>query len=298
MANATRKAENYGRGEHALDAQELRAADPDHLLESLRSFLDDDAKGTPMLPAAAQQALSLSQDPKADMTKMRGLIETEPLLAAKVVQLAQTAFYSAGAAIHSLDDALVRLGMRTLVDLFLQVAVTAQVFRAKAFSKPMDAIRRHSIACAHLTRKVCRAIGFPEEYAFLCGLLHDAGMAMCLVMLAEGADKDSRLTYEEVSWVVDGAHARASGLVARAWKLPDDIQLILKSHHDFEIDGRVHPLIAALCVADGLASQADFRAGDEYKVATFARALKALNLTPLVVESLRKDAAELSGLVV
>src|SRR5690606_13090971 len=167
------------------------------------------------------------------------------------------------AVIESFDDAITRLGLKTLGDLFLREAMTARVFRAPGFQEPMEALRKHSIVVAELARDVCRRTGFPDEFAYMCGLLHDVGSAAAILVLADVGRGETTPAFDEVSGVIQTVHEESSGVLARAWKLPEDIHLVLANHHEFYIDGRVHPLAAAVCLADGLAAQAGAGFGAE-----------------------------------
>jgi HD-like signal output (HDOD) protein len=51
---------------------------------------------------------------------------------------AQSAFYSRGMPIESLEDALVRLGVKRLTSVFLEASMRVTVIGSKAFEKPLD----------------------------------------------------------------------------------------------------------------------------------------------------------------
>jgi putative nucleotidyltransferase with HDIG domain len=122
----------------------------------------------------------------------------------------------------------------------------------------MEALRRHSVATAHAARLVCRATSLPDDYAFLCGLLHDIGAAASLLALGDmvpGQAAPPLATLRSVIWQL---HAGVGRDVCNAWKLPPEIALVIDHHHEPRIGGHVHPLAAAVRIADQLASQAGF----------------------------------------
>ncbi len=236
------------------------------------------------------ELVQLSSNPSTPMTKVRALVQSEPLIAAKVLQLAQSAMYSRGTTITSLDDAMARLGLQNLSDLFMQAAMTMRVFRAKGYEAPMDALRKHSVACAHLARLVCRRTGFPDEYAYMCGLLHDVGMAAGLLVFGDAKRAGATPPYEEVRPSIEVVHAETSAILGKAWALPTDIQLVLGHHHRFDVAGRVHPLAAAVCLADWLATEAGLSAGLETSSEEARRAARELRLSEHDLRSLLSDA--------
>src|SRR6187551_3560053 len=77
--------------------------------QMLQTFAADDYQ-PPLLPGAALQLLNLARDPDVAMSKVIALLESEPLIVARVIRTAQSPVYSAGARIRTIEDAVLRLG--------------------------------------------------------------------------------------------------------------------------------------------------------------------------------------------
>lgn len=274
-----RKHAAYGKGQHRIDSLTTAALlDPKIIIEKVRAALAAPEYQPPMLPQVALDLMQLVRDPDVDFARVRRLVQSEPLIAAKVLQLVQSAAHARGAPITSLDDAIARLGLRTLTDLFLQVSMSLRVFRAKGYEQPMAELRRHAVVVGSAARSVCRHIGFPDEYAFLCGLLHDVGIAAGMLILAEGNSTKQRPDFETLATSLLRIHEEASFTVGRLWQLPGDIQLVLQHHHHFRIDGRVHPLAAAVCLADWMAASVGAGFAQEAEEVGALEAIDALRL--------------------
>jgi HD-like signal output (HDOD) protein len=97
--------------------------------------------------------------------------------------------YGGQAAVKTLQQALVRIGIKNLRDIVMQASLNMRVFRCDAYRQTMDRLRQHSAATGHLCRIVCRQTSLDAEYALLCGLLHDVGIAAVLIALAESSAK-------------------------------------------------------------------------------------------------------------
>jgi HD-like signal output (HDOD) protein len=52
---------------------------------------------------------------------------------------------------------------------------------------------------------------------------------------------------------VAAVHEELSGMVARLWNLPEDLQAGIAQHHRLGEDGNVHPLSAVVLIAEHLA---------------------------------------------
>lgn len=293
-----RQRADYGRGiTEITEDPEVFWSSPANLVAHVRRVVTAPDYQPPLLPAVALELVQLSSDPTTPMTKVRSLVQSDPFVAAKVLRLAQSAMYTRGAPVTSLEDAMARLGLRNLSDLFLQAAMTARVFRCKGYEEPMGALRKHSVVCAHLARSVCRITGFPDEYAFMCGLLHDVGIAAGILVLGEVKRDAKPPQYEDIRGSIELVHEHASAALGKAWQLPSDVQLVLRHHHHFQIQGRTHPLAAAVCLADWIAAEVNVASGNEVRLEDGRRAVQELRLSERDVKALLREAETLASSV-
>jgi HD-like signal output (HDOD) protein len=256
----------------------------------------------PVLPAVALELVQLSHQPSVHFDELVALLERDPVLAAKVLSIAQSAIYAPRSPILSLKGALVRLGLATVRDLVVEAALRVRVFRVPGYEEVMERLARHSTATAHLMRLVCRRTAIAADYAFLCGLLHDVGIAACLLALSDDA-RGGLVPLGAVEAVLDEVHEEASGLVTRLWGLPAEIQGVVATHHQVEVGGTPHPVNAALVVAEELAVGLDAgmaprgegpaSALDANGPEPFAAACAALRLDGAAQDALRAEAGAL-----
>jgi HD-like signal output (HDOD) protein len=242
------------RGELHLPAGE-DGIDVDEAKRLLRALFASPGYRPPVLSHVAVELMHLSQRPNVQFEEVVRLLERDPVLAARTLSVAQSAAYAARSPILSLHQAAVRLGLRALREHVLEAALHLRIFRVPGFEAPMARLARHSTATAHVVRAVCRRTLVDAEYAFLCGLLHDVGIAGILLALAE----DPRwrgASFEELEPVLDEVHAEASGILCRLWRLPEAIQAVVSSHHEVTVAGRAEPVRAALVVAEQLVWEA------------------------------------------
>jgi putative nucleotidyltransferase with HDIG domain len=246
-----RQREGYGKGEHELSDDDLAEARGPDFKGELQRLFSSPAYQPPALPVVALKVMELSRRPKVEFDEVVAVLEQDPMLVAKVMTRIQSAFYATQTPVRTLKQAVVRLGIGGLRDLVLEVAMNLRVFKAASHAQPMNLLRRHSLVTAHCARIVGRYTPVEGEYAFLCGLLHDVGIAAVLVALSEGK---LEVPDPVVLWkTVEETHEEVSAMVATLWKLPEEIKLVLANHHRLLIGGYVHPMIAVLTVAHALA---------------------------------------------
>jgi len=313
---------DYGRGEYQIESLDFMLT-PEAMIAHLRRTLISPNYKPPLLPSIALELMKLTRQPGVSTAEVRKLLERDALLAAKVLQLAQSALYSRGSPVRSLHEAINLLGLRTLGDLFLQTVLSMRVFRADGYDEPMAMLMKHSLLTAHVARLACRMTAMPDEYAFMCGLLHDAGMAAGLLIFADSTGPRSSRegprtsrepprtsreprppsgaapppSYAEVAAALDAVHEEASAILAEAWKLNPDIRFVIGSHHHFRSNGRVHPLAAVVCVSDWIASRAGAGMGSESDPMQGEDAAKELHFTRSNLDELAARAKELLELI-
>jgi len=294
---------DYGRGEYQIDAPDFMLT-PEAMTKHLRQTLVSPNYKPPLLPSIALELMKVTRQPGVSLVEVRKLLERDPLLAAKVLQIAQSALYSRGSPVRSLHDAISLLGLRTLADLFLQTVLSMRVFRADGYDGPMGMLMQHSMVVAHIARLACRMTALPDEYAFMCGLLHDAGMAAGLLIFADSQGplssrdgaraKPAPPNYDEVSAALYAVHEEASAILADAWKLNPDIKFVIGSHHHLRgSGGRIHPLAAVVCVSDWIASEAGAAMGSESDFMQAEMASKELRFTKANLTELSAKAREI-----
>jgi serine/threonine-protein kinase len=261
------------------------------ILETLAAKFSAANYRPPRLPAAAIRLFQLTRSPNASVQEMVRTVEAEPMLAAELLRLAQSATFGASG-LRTLEDAIVRIGFQRATELFMEIALSTKVFRARAFNGPLESLRKHSVATASLARLVSRETAIYDEHAYLCGLLHDVGGVAALIALSDATLSEPLPDFSVVWSAVQRIHAEASALLARLWNLPDEIRLVIEHHHDLEIDGRVHPTAATVHVANWMAAELGhgFDPTDE---SNLRKALDALAINTQTLERLMRQGAEL-----
>ena len=289
----------YGRGEHSINSDGILVESAAEFAKRLRAHFASPGYTPPLLPAVALEVYGLSQQSNVDVAKVVEVMRKDPMLAGRVLKIAQSAAFAPVGIITSLQDAVVRLGLRNLSEIVWEVSLATRVFRSHTYAEPMEMVRRHSTACAYLARMVSGFTSIASEYAFLCGLLHDIGMAAALVLLDEQKSTAEGLDPLLLGPALQQCHQEASAVVAGLWKLPADVRLVLGHHHDVVIDGLVHPLAAVVALAEDLTRDLGLGivlSGHDCDVtgeAVLARARTALGFNQTRMDKLRQEAKKI-----
>jgi len=273
-------------------------------ITQLRRVFSAPSYRPPLLPTVALEVhqLSLRSDVGAD--QLVEVLERDAVLAAQVLRVAGSAAYGGwGQDDISLKVAVVRLGMRNLASVVWEVAAGMRVFRSARYAVAMEQIRTHSTMCAHLCRLVASRKALSTETAFLCGLLHDIGMAATLLVLSDRPKDEPSISPGVLDEVLRQTHQEVSGMIAQLWKLPAEVQNVLANHHSFPAGQPPHPLSAAVAIVEELSRDlghgVEIGAGrcDRVVPETLARAREVLGFTEEQEAELRETAEKLAASV-
>ncbi len=181
------------------------------------------------LPSPRGVALALMQAAQRDdasLPEMAQLIRTDPALAARLLQLANSA-QAGGRPVVAISDAVGRLGLNTVRNVALAFSLIDQHSQGPCPGFDYPAFWRHSLWTALAMQKLTEATraGSPEEM-FSCGLLARIG-ALALAtghpqkyaeVLATGLTGSARLAFERQVVHTDEA-ALTAGLMS-GWGFP------------------------------------------------------------------------------
>lgn len=215
----------------------------------------------PPFPAVATQLLRLVSDEDVQLTEVGKLIATDPVFAADVLQIANSALFGLRFQVKTIPHAIFVLGLERVKGISLTRALGDYLSPALR----IEALRRcwqHSLAGALLAEKLARACGIDADFAYTAGLLRDIGRLALLVkyprpyanMLAVSLENglDLRDTEQEL---FDIDHCQAGYWLTEKMQMPPELREVVARHHDAPNGGPfglVHTVRAADLMSDAL----------------------------------------------
>jgi len=236
----------------------------------------------PILPRTYEQFAAALEDPDASLQSIIQIVAQDVVLAARCLQLANSAYFELQRPVETLDQVVTYLGMAMLRDLVLSSAAFSS-FKpgGRLTDEGLERLERHSVVVA----KVARALLDQHELgqqAFMAGMLHDIGM----LILAKrgpfafgkqvgheggelldgdtggrGEDVDSGSTVPEVT-TGRVTHAEVGAYLLGLWGLPHTIVEAVAFHHQ---PARARPdrfdALGAVYTANQLVHELELRDG-------------------------------------
>lgn len=284
---------DYGMGNYVLDEQQLMdiAAGDQVSLEiasKIKDMLDSDEYEPPILPEVAISLTQLANQPDVDFHQVERVVSRDPLVAAKIVAVANSAFYNRGQPVRSLGLAIARLGLSAVRDVAFQVVAQTTIFKATGYAQRMRELYAAAQIAGVLAREICVRLKFESEMAYLCGLLHDMGEAIILGIVAKVCKKEMRDLYplDSLTAAIQTLHAQAGARICESWGLPAILSEAILFHHRCEEHQDVSNMATVIAVTDILLKHIGVGVPQQKVDPMSEKLFYRLNLRPEEVESL------------
>jgi HD-like signal output (HDOD) protein/ActR/RegA family two-component response regulator len=207
--------------------------------ETLRSRLGSIGSLPPMPRTFAALQCALD-DPRVDSSKVAAIIQQDPAVSAKVLQVCNSAFFRLPRQVSSIQHAVSYLGLSAVRSMVLSV----ELFRADKYLCPaldLGQLQRHALKVACVARFLAAHTPWAED-AFLAGLLHDVGFLLLGRQFVNGmqqvleAAAAGRLLEEAEREYIGVDHGTAGAYLLGLWGLPFAVVEAV-AHH--EAPGRI-----------------------------------------------------------
>ncbi len=210
--------------------------------------------GLPTLPTVVTQMISLIDNPTTSANDVAKLISTDQALTAKMLKLANSAFYGFPREIATVNHAVVVLGFETVKSLGLSVSVLER-FSGSSSNGDFDRQRfwEHSIGCAAAARLLASKVRYRTRgkgEAFAGGILHDIGkLVLGQFFPQEFSEILGLVTRDDVyigkaeEEVLGLTHAEVGAWLGERWNMPKQLVDAIAFHH---APGRLSPREAEL----------------------------------------------------
>ncbi len=197
----------------------------------------------PTISAIGQRLLSLRLDTEEGERELMNLVESDPMIAARIIGLANSPVFAPAKKICSIRDAAMVLGLSRVKAIAISIALMGPL---RVRESPHFSIKKlwlHSFSMAvgmrTLSGMIPRHIRPPEDQLFLAGLLHDIGFLAFAYLERKKFDDfltqldayPDRPVAELETGILGMSHADLGALLGRHWGLPEEITAVIGGHH-------------------------------------------------------------------
>lgn len=188
----------------------------------------------PSMPEVALKINKAVQDESLDIQKIADAVQTDPMISARAVQVANSAMYASNQPVQTIKRAVQRIGLRAMRTIVMSVTLrNLYAPQSPLIKKRMQIYYQHSIRvgviCHVLTKKIK---GLDPEQAFLAGLLHDIGTVPLLIR----TDKHDEIkdNAELLNKIIHDLKTRVGAMLLKQWGFEQELITVAENAENWQ----------------------------------------------------------------
>lgn len=197
----------------------------------------------PPLPTVVVKAIKTLDDPKSSSSDVAKIISQDEGLTAKILKLANSAYYGFPRSIATLTEAITVLGYNTVKSLVYAAAAHGHMSgELRGYALDRGELWRHSLGVAIVCREIAKQVKYKDvEQAFVGGLLHDIGKIVLnqfvrfgFTLIVKKVEVEKVPFHEAEKDILGFDHTDIGGRIAEKWNLPPELVDAIYHHHSPE----------------------------------------------------------------
>ena len=200
-------------------------------------------KAMPAFPESVNKIIELASDINCSAARLVRVIERDPVVTAKILQMVNSSFYCLPRKLTSAHHAVAYLGLNTVKNLAISIAAVGILSTRSIGLFSTNKFLNHSLATAVIARVIGKKTRERHQRDltefFIAGLLHDFGKLVLMRNYAdpfteaiEEAQRRRRSLHEVERELLGTDHALVGGILGREWGLPEELTACMRDHHD------------------------------------------------------------------
>jgi HD-like signal output (HDOD) protein len=267
------------------------ALSPEDIVREVRTL--------PSAPKVLPRLKQLLSDGNSAMHEIVALIRLDAGIAARVLQMANSAYFSKGVRCFTVDEAVNRVGYEQVYEL-VSYAVASQVLvrPLESYGIEADDLWRMSVACALSAEALAERTNQDRNVAYTIGLLHVVGM----VAIDEWALRNTKpLTFKNTGFPREALESERAQLgftqaetgcaLLRHWGFPHSISEPVRWQYTPRASASQARMATLLFAAKWLRSAVCTPAGQARPALPDPAQLSLLSLTPQALNGMATDIA-------
>ncbi|GAB4364650.1 MAG: HDOD domain-containing protein [Calditrichia bacterium] len=210
------------------------------------------------LPFIAVKVMELVENPRTSASKLCDFISADQVMAARILRLANSAYYGFPRKISTLNLAIVVLGFNALRDLVLSISIIDRFSLKSQEEIDLEQFWRHALIVGRGARVLARYLNYPVVgEAFVAGLLHDIGYLAFMQQFptefkeVNHFSRENATPFNEAEIRILGySHTQLGSWLAENWNLPAKLVEAIRYHHQPDKSMEHQEMVKIIHMAD------------------------------------------------
>lgn len=195
--------------------------------------------GIPPRPVILDKVDAEMRKDEPDFKHLAEIVGSDVGLAASVIKVANSPFFGFGKQARSVAEALLVLGLKTVVHTIAGQALKNTFPRVPSLERFWDSAAQSARVSGWLAQRLRGRVRARPEEAYTFGLFRDCGIPVLMIPFPEypkilaQANAETALPFTEIEdRLLSINHAVVGAELAEDWRLPVETQQAIRRHHD------------------------------------------------------------------
>ncbi len=212
----------------------------------------------PTIPIIAQEVLALVNSSSISVEKLETIIQNDPAISAKILSVANSAFFRVKETTKTLSNAISRVGFDNVKNVAIGVSLMS-VFYEKKHGTAIDYQRifNHSVSVGFISKLLSDNLKLSiSDEVVINGMLHDLGYMVLNRFFSDKYEDVLKVMEKEESLleaekaVLNFSHADIGAWLADKWNLPASVSDAIMHHHTPSLAKKNSKSAAVIHIAD------------------------------------------------
>ena len=206
----------------------------------------ENLESLPTLPSIVYELSQVIGDPMSSTSDVEKIMANDPSMTAKVLKLANSAYYAIPGGVSSLQRAIAYIGYDAIHQLVLSASIMKALGAKASVNFDTKEFWKHCLGVAMAAETTAKFVHHraPSDL-FTCGLVHDIGKVALFILTPDGfaetvnLAKSQHISFTEAEDRLGSpAHGMIGKELAIRWRLPTVFQAVTLHHHTKDLEGR------------------------------------------------------------
>lgn len=186
-----------------------------------------------------QKIVDTANNPGASAKDLNEVASKDPAFVAKILKIANSAYYGLPRNVTKLTEAIMILGFKTVRNMAMSIFTGKEFFKFESGRMDMKQFWKHAVVAATVGELTAEIIGYSnKEELFMCGLMHDIGKSVQGVLFPNlfdsviGLARAKNLSYYQAEQLLEiPSHEIFAELLLEKWNFPELVLITASRHH-------------------------------------------------------------------
>lgn len=216
------------------------------------------------LPQVVDDLIFKIDDPTSSIEEIAERVAEDGALTARILRIINHSYYSLGAKIESVHQAIHLMGLTHLRDLVVATKAAEKFDHVSGELVDVESFWRNSMYAAGVARDIYQIMGLKRTNIFVATLLHHIGLMVMLeelpeqmaAILKQTREQNDDDLYQREMELLGFTHSEVGAELLSAWGMPEAFVEVTRHHHRFYTAPNYAAEAAVVHLADVMAHKA------------------------------------------